>query len=41
MQFMPVSVLLKNTVSTKEWLAAATFVKYKKHCTLKKTVPCD
>ena len=35
---MVARALLRNSVSTEEWLAATTFVK---HCTLKKTVPCD
>ena len=39
-QFMAASALLKNTVSIEEWMTAATFMT-KKHCTLKKAVPCD
>ena len=33
---MVVSALLRNSVSTEEWSAATTFVKY---CTLKKLFP--
>ena len=36
---MAASALLKNTVSIEEWMTAATFMT-KKHCTLKKAVPC-
>ena len=39
-QFMAASALLKNTMSIEEWMTAATFMT-KKHCTLKKAVPCD
>ena len=40
MQFMAASALLRNTMSTEEWMTAATFMT-KKHCTLKKAVPSD
>ena len=36
MQFMVLCGLLRNSVSTEEWLAATTFMKY---CTLKKLFP--
>ena len=36
---MAASALPKNTVSIKEKMAATKSTK--KHCTLKKTVPCD
>ena len=39
-QFMAASALLKNTMSIEEWITAATFMT-KKHCPLKKAVPCD
>ena len=39
-QFMPASAPLKNTLCIEEWMTAATFLT-KKHCTLKKAVPCD
>ena len=39
-QFMAASALLKNTLCIEEWMTAATFLT-KKHCTLKKAVPCD
>ena len=39
-QFIAASALLKNTVSIEEWMAAVTFMT-KKHCTLKKAVPCN
>ena len=35
---MAASVLLKKTLSIKEWMAAAT-CEVKKHCTLKKLFP--
>ena len=37
---MAASALLKNTMSIEEWITAATFMT-KKHCPLKKAVPCD
>ena len=39
-QFMAASALLRNTMSTEEWMTAATFMT-KKHCTLKKAVPSE
>ena len=36
---MAASALLKNTVSIEEWMAGTKEIK--KHCTLKKSVPCD
>ena len=36
---MDASALLKNTVSIEEWMAATK--ETKKHCTLKKDIPCD
>ena len=36
---MAASAILKNTVSIEEWMAATK--ETKKHCTLKKAVPCD
>ena len=38
--FMAVSALLKNSVFIEEWMTAATLMT-KKHCTLKKAVPCN
>ena len=36
---MAASALLENTVSIEEWMAATK--ETKKHCNVKKTVPCD
>ena len=36
---MAVSALLKNTISTEEWMAATK--ETRKHLSLKKTVSCD
>ena len=36
---MAAIALLKNTVSIEEWMAATK--ETKKHCTLKKAIPCD